>query len=518
MNHRSMETAARWRHPSAWCWLVVALTVLHILPIWAFKYFPSQDGPSHVENAYMLAHYFDRGATYSQYYDLNLRPFPNWFSHATMALFMKMVPPLTAEKMLLTGYVILFVLSMRYFLRSMADRSDWLLPVAFPFIYNYLLHSGYYNFSISLPLVFLTLGYWWRRRDRESDWRGWVGINLLLVLLYACNILSQGLALASVLGLAAIHYRGRVGRTLRLAAALAPSCVLPAYYVAAQQGEAGGRIGVGQLVTYLATIGPLTSFDSRERYVGAALAIVFAVLIGYKLADRTRVGRGGSRRGFVPSDGFLLLAAALLLLYFLVPTRAFGGGTITYRLGLYPFLMVLAWLAADVPRALRRAAAIAAVGVALVHLGFTVHSYQVLNRGLAEYTSGISLVEQNSTILPISFDHRGESAKVGVYRHAGSYYCVARGVIDLANYEGDKSYFPLRYKASLNPWSIIGSLEGIRGTIRPGRYPRAVDYILLWSAPAGFAALAWIEADYELIHSEGRLRLYKRVESRQAGM
>jgi hypothetical protein len=169
-----------------------------------------------------------------------------------------------------------------------------------------------------------------------------------------------------------------------------------------------------------------------------------------------------------------------------------------------------------VPRAHRRAAGIAAIGVALVHLGFTVHSYQVLNRGLAEYTSGISLVEQNSTILPISFDHRGESARVGVYRHAGSYYCIARGVIDLANYEGDKPYFPLRYKAALNPWSIIGSLEGIRGTIRPEKYPRAVEYVLLWSVPAGFATPAWIEADYELIHSEGRLRLYKRVESRTA--
>lgn len=518
MNDRSTDTAVRRRHPSAWHWLVVALTILHIVPIWAFKYFPSQDGPSHVENAYMLAHYFDKGAAYSQYYDLNLRPFPNWLSHATMALWMKLVPPLAAEKMLLTGYIVLFVLAMLYFLRSTTDHGDWLVLLAFPFIYNYLLHSGYYNFSISLPLVFLTIGYWWRRRDREADWKGWVVVNLLLVLLYACNILSQGIALASVLGLAAIHYRRRIGRTLRLAAALIPACVLPAYYIAVERGEPGGRIGAGSLASYLATIGSLTSFDSRERYVGAALAIAFAVLIGYSLAARMRIGRSGPRQGFVPSDGFLFLAAALLLLYFLAPTRAFGGGTITYRLVLYPFLMVLPWLAAGMPRALKGAAGTVAVGVALVHLGFTMHSYQVLNRGLAEYTSATSLVEKNSTILPISFDHKGESARVGVYRHAGSYYCVAGGAIDLANYEGDKSYFPLRYKASLNPWSIIGSLEGVRGTIRPDKYPRRVDYILLWSVPAGFAAQAWLEADYDLIYAEGRLRLYERIESRQAGM
>jgi hypothetical protein len=102
----------------------VAVAVIHIAPIWAFKYFPSQDGPSHIENSYALAHYFDKGAVYSRYYDLNLRPVPNWFSHAAMAGLMKIVPPLTAEKILLTGYVILFVLAMVYFLKAAGEDSS----------------------------------------------------------------------------------------------------------------------------------------------------------------------------------------------------------------------------------------------------------------------------------------------------------------------------------------------------------------------------------------------------------
>jgi hypothetical protein len=507
-------------------WLVVALTVLHIAPIWAFRYFPSQDGPSHVENAYMLAHYFDKGAVYSQYYDLNLRPFPNWLSHAAMAVIMKVAPPLVAEKLLLTGYIVLFVLGMRYFLRSVADRTDWLLLLAFPFIYNYLLHRGYYNFSLSLPLAFVAIGYWWRRRRGRLDWRGWVGLNLLLLLVYSANILSEGVAVLGVLVLAAAHHGRRIGRTLEVAAALVPACVLPVCYMASEQGEAvGGRLGAAQLGSYLATIGSLTSFDSRERYVGAALAAVFAVLVGWQLLARARAWSvahardevDGSRVGLAPTDGFLMLALLLALLYFLAPTRAFGGSTITYRLCLYPFLVVLAWLAVGVPRPLRWAAGAAALLVALVHLGLTAGAYATLNRGLAEYTSGASLVEANSTILPISFEHRGESARIGVYRHAGSYYTIASAAVDLANYEAGKPYFPLRYKEALNPWLIVGSLEGGRGSIHPGRYPRPVDYILLWSAPPDFQGMPWIESNYSLFWPEGRLRLYRHVGSGQGG-
>ena len=63
--------------PKRFWWLILGLTVLHIVPVWWFQYLPSQDGPSHVENSYMLLHYFDKDVAYSRYYDLNLRPFPN---------------------------------------------------------------------------------------------------------------------------------------------------------------------------------------------------------------------------------------------------------------------------------------------------------------------------------------------------------------------------------------------------------------------------------------------------------
>jgi hypothetical protein len=152
----------------------------------------------------------------------------------------------------------------------------------------------------------------------------------------------------------------------------------------------------------------------------------------------------------------------------------------------------------------------AAVAIALVHFGITVHYYQVFNRGLEEFTSGVPLIEENATILPISFDHKGEAARIGVYRHAASYYCLSGGAIDLANYEGAKTYFPIKYKSSLDPFAIMGTIESQRGNIWPQKYPARIDYVLLWAAPVEFPCLSWIEKNYELIHSEGRLKLYRR--------
>ena len=36
---------------------VIVLMVVHLLPVWGFKYFPTQDGASHIYNAYVVKEY-----------------------------------------------------------------------------------------------------------------------------------------------------------------------------------------------------------------------------------------------------------------------------------------------------------------------------------------------------------------------------------------------------------------------------------------------------------------------------
>ena len=97
---------------------LILLTVLNIFPIWSFKYFPSQDGPCHIENSYMLLHYFDKDKIFSEYYDLNIKPVPNWASHFTLSFLMIFFPPVLSEKIFLTMYVLIFISCLLYFLKS----------------------------------------------------------------------------------------------------------------------------------------------------------------------------------------------------------------------------------------------------------------------------------------------------------------------------------------------------------------------------------------------------------------
>ena len=97
LSARWKEADPAYRHKRI---LIFVLLVLHVLPLWIFTYFPSQDGPAHIYNAYVLKVFHDaeEGALMRQYYQLNLTLFPNWFTHAFLMLLMYVIPPYSSGK------------------------------------------------------------------------------------------------------------------------------------------------------------------------------------------------------------------------------------------------------------------------------------------------------------------------------------------------------------------------------------------------------------------------------------
>ena len=66
--------------------LFAALVVLRLAPIWSARYFPSQDGPAHINNANVLREYSRPDRTvFREYYVLNKNPEPNWAGHIILA-------------------------------------------------------------------------------------------------------------------------------------------------------------------------------------------------------------------------------------------------------------------------------------------------------------------------------------------------------------------------------------------------------------------------------------------------
>ena len=110
-------------------------------------------------------------------------------------------------------------------------------------------------------------------------------------------------------------------------------------------------------------------------------------------------------------------------------------------------------------------------------------------------------------ILPLTFDQKGEAERIRVYRPRVQLLWPTAAAISLANYEANKTYFPLKYKQRTESLFIIGALRASGGLSARERYPRPIDWVLLWNAPDEFPAWSWIEANYQLVHEQGDLRL-----------
>lgn len=99
--------------------LFFGLIGLFLLPIWLFEYLPFQDGPIHVHTADVL-HSFLTGSPsfFRDYYVPNLQLAPNWTTQAVLTGLMLIASPVISEKLLLSLYVILLPLAVRYAIKG----------------------------------------------------------------------------------------------------------------------------------------------------------------------------------------------------------------------------------------------------------------------------------------------------------------------------------------------------------------------------------------------------------------
>ena len=208
--------------------LISLLIILHISPLWVFKYFPTQDGPAHVYNSYVLSVFHDEDSTrLREYYKLNLTLFPNWLAHICMALLMKIFPPLIAEKIVLSAIIGLFPLSLFYFLGAVHQGKNLYGFVGFLFSDHYLLHMGFYSFSLSVPLFFFALGYFIKHKEDMGVDKIAI-LNLLCILIYFSHILSFLLLLLSLTLLTITSFYRKPKRVMALLV-----CMLPLYFIMA---------------------------------------------------------------------------------------------------------------------------------------------------------------------------------------------------------------------------------------------------------------------------------------------
>jgi hypothetical protein len=547
--------------PLGWIGSVSGLTfgllvIVHLVPIWAFTYFPSQDGPAHLGNVVAINEYLASSeGIFRDYYRVNPAINANWLSHLVLLGFLQLFPILIAEKLLLTTYVVLFPFSVRFALAAIRPEATALAFLSFPFIYNLAFHMGFYNFCLSLPLFFFMIGAYVAVRGRMSR-RLVAWLIPLATVLYFAHVISFGLALLSLSTLAVwftlyefLRERGAASDAVRgLLGGLARRAVeifvlfLPGLVFAF--GLASSRSGqlrwlpLTRLWQILSRNAALVSYQPTELMLSTAVSVSFLLLTAAALFIRLR------RRSLEQTDGLLLVVVALLALFLGFPDKMLGGGIISLRLAMFPFLVLVLWFGAQRwPTLLRLAAQTTGTALSLGLLVLHAASYARLNDYLGEYVSVVREMEGGTTSLSLSLNDRGFSTDgaplsyvVQPFKHAGGHVSGQTRGINLKNYEAGTGLFPLVYRSEVDPYKHMGNVEETPAAVierqgqtrvQPGfwfkdydkRTPGRLDYVLIWQLrlwdqghPFVRSIRAQLAGDFELAfrsRPRGMMELYR---------
>jgi hypothetical protein len=502
--------------------ILAAVIAVQLLPIWLLPYFPSQDGPVHMTIARVLRDYHrPEAGVLRETFELNGEAVPNRFIYFVLADVLRFVSVPVAEKILLSAYVIFLPLAVRWAIvgiAPLAPENAFLAVLALPFTFNFLLNMGFYNFSLSLVAFFVALGWWLRRRDRFGPWAALV-FAALAVWVYFCHAVTL-VALLTTVGVGAawqaIERRNLRGLAWLVLASL-PAAVLTFSYAGALGGYRAWLPLVDRLWR-LATLSSLVSVDSRIDLLAALLAVGLA---GAAFRMQRHQESGLSDLG--------IAVLALIVLVLAAPQALGVGNFITDRLVLFPYLVLILWLATFEHSARwRLGLQILGAGVALGMLGLLVPRWRDVNSYLAEAAPAMELVAPGSTYLPLTFSYAGEAPDGGPvidqvlpFLHAGDHIAARTPVADLNLFAAGTDAFPIRYRPERNPYTHLQTEDG---WVLTGGEADRIDYVLLWWPRASEPKLRGtdrilmeLQEGYDRIYTSPRdlVRLYRRKQARR---
>lgn len=468
--------------------LYIALAIVALAPVWSARYLPTSDGPSHLYNSWVLHELIGgNNAVVAQAYAVDWRPHPNWSGHIVLALLMTMVPPLVAEKLLVSGIVLLFFYAMWRYCRALGGDALPFAFLAFPFAYHLPLQMGFYNFSLGVALYFVILAVWWDRRDRP-DGRTIASIAALLLLCYFSHVMPALLATGSIalLWLATIPGR-RVGVHVRHLIALLP--VIPlSYWFARTQGTtlAPGTWSLRGHFSYIEQMWIILTFDEYQAKLGFALFVVLAALIVVTFLHR--------RWRWNEGDAFIVLTIVIIAIYLRAPNASSGGSMVLERMALFVVLSSFAWLAPRLPRRVTTALVVLFALVSLGYTGYLVRRYRGLSRRTRALVQAAIPVGSNTTLLPIVRDVRPPGSIVPSLAHAIDYAALEKGDVNIANYEASLGYFPVMVRPGVPVLEAVALQSQNSGDLAP--FPQHAEYLFTWHLPQDSPLMREIDRYY----------------------
>jgi hypothetical protein len=452
------------------------ITGLNLIPILSGKFFPTLDGPAHLYNSQLInSLLFEGNKLLSDFFSFTHEPVPNWTGHIILSFFNLFLPAFVAEKVLLLFYMIGLPLSFRALLKTIYPSNNLFSYLIFPFTYSFVFFLGFYNFSIALVFMLITLNYWIKHEDNLSSIKNMVILSLLTTLTYFSHIFVFGI-LIIIIGLY-ILMKGTIKifddstlkkeilvysfRKLRilLISSFIPLVLFVYYFYLRSNSGNNIFLSHSELIDWLKNIRPIIALNSlvEEVYTKKIFYIISSICIIalYNRINEIHLNTKFSFKNVIRiSDVWLFASIAILFLYFKLPDSDGSAGYVTVRLGLLFFIFLIIWLSTQNLKKWYSLLVVAAV----LYCHFKLNVYYTsatkgLNKVAIECNNASNHILPNSIVLPLNYSDNW------LYGHFSNYLGIDKPMIILENYECGTGYFPLKWNENSMPNTLFGDMS-----------------------------------------------------------
>ena len=532
-----------------WFFLVfMFLLAWQIVLVWIFPHFATQDGPSHLYNATLIRSLHDPAwHRASEFYHLNSRLVPNWFTYAVLVSLYSLFSPATSEKILVTGYFILLPLSFTYVLRTITRNGGLFAIWGLVLANNYFIAAGFYNFCYSLMFFLLCLGYWMRWRD-SFRLKQIATLSVLGTLLYFSHAVGFFMAalfigvLALSFGLAEWRYSAvdadrqmahKISAFLKqvLMPQLAFLPCLGFFFVASIGSQPETTPYVRTLAQRLAILHEFyVLVDTRDVLGIVRVCLVASFLLwGFYVA----IANSKKQHKLTACDGLGFLAVICLSVYIVLPWSIAGGGMIPERMAWFGLCGSLLWLSSK-EWTINARWVVRGISTLVVVLGLISQTgwRHQLSPMLNAYDEAGRLLVPQKTILSLCYcDPEGNPTPLlvrlrpRVFDHAGDLAALRGRALSIDNYEAEGSSFPVEYIPRVNPalkaksWETTTAPQITDIADYESQTGKAIDYVLIWgpgpddSVESESILDRQLHSNYEVIYTSSApalLRLLRR--------
>jgi hypothetical protein len=495
-----------------WINLVLYLLLLVLLiPILSTKYFPSEDGPFHVQSAVAYINYDNPDTPiFKEYFEKNANSKTNMLVYVIISSLCLIFSPELSERILIISYAILMFQSFKYLLSRISRSNGFIMFLFLPFILNYTIHLGFYNFSFSIVLFFFTFGYW-IEHYKLLDWKNIIVLSISSILMFffhPVSLVMYYIATGAMI-LWVLLFNIKIFQNLVLnpkveikidyhfffkyLVSLLPTIILFLLFIQSQGGGIQLNLYFWQIkarVFDLITLSSLYSFTVYELVLSTILSLSIFTLVLIKLFSRIKNIECNNK-----SDVLLFISIIYLIIYFISPDDLVGGTMLIIRLLLFLFFILLLWLGDfNYPKWIVKIVILLGIFITISYSVIYTFKYKEIDKQIAEYLSCVELIDSNSVILNLSGSQRARnpdgtfiSDKVGPFWNIGSRVSYYKPVVDLSNPLGWLDYGLLNYRSSLNPEVLLhGKGKPYRiGSKKILEYPLKskgrIDYVILWN-------------------------------------